>query len=407
VNVARVDLFPVSVPYAHREVSAIVNRDGVTEVVVRVETDDGIVGWGEACSGADVASVEDALRAMVPFVIGRDPWNGEAVRARLYRDGLWQLRPMTGNYAWAGIDMALWDICGKAAGEPLYRFFGGLLRNTVSYFYYLARGDSASLEEQAADGLAQGFDTFYLKIGLDWADDVRMVAALREALGAGPRIRVDANCAWSVPEAIRKLGVLAEFDIDFAEQPVRQSPVRQLAEVRAAVPMAICANEGLWTEAEAYDRITSRQADVFCFSPYWTGSLASFHRLCHVAALEGLEVCKHTHGELGLAATASQHLLLTLPNIVEGHQQTAYMMRHDILTEPVPISHGPRWGVPDGPGLGVEVDEAALREAGDRYQSEGQFLPYEAAQLADDQPRASSSRGRANHAALQPVVSDE
>ena len=406
MKIARIDLTPVSVPYVHREVSSIVRRDGVTEVIVRVETDDGIVGWGEACSGADVVSVEAALHAMLPFVIGRDPWNAEAMRSQLYHSGLWQLRPTTANYAWAGIDMALWDIRGKAVGEPLYRLFGGLLRNSVSYFYYLARGDSASLSDQAADGLAHGFDTFYLKIGLDWTDDLRMVAALREALGPGPRIRVDANCSWSVPEAIKKLGVLAQFDIDLAEQPVRQSPVRQLAEVRARVPMAICANEGLWTEAEAYDRIVSRQADVFCFSPYWTGSLASFHRLCHVAALEGLEVCKHTHGELGLAAAASQHLLLTLPNIVEGHQQTAYMMLHDILTEPVPIARGPLWGVPAGPGLGIEVDGAALREASDRYQRDGQFLPYEPALLAQ-QSTAMSSGGRDYAAALQPIVSDE
>ena len=87
--------------------------------------------------------------------------------------------------------------------------------------------------------------------------------------------------------------------------------------------MPVCANEGLWSEADAYARIVARQADVYCFSPYWVGSLGAFHRLAHVAHLEGLQVCKHTHGELGIAATACHHLVLTLPNGVEGHQQTA------------------------------------------------------------------------------------
>ena len=80
---------------------------------------------------------------------------------------------------------------------------------------------------------------------------------------------------------------MAEHDIDFVEQPVRDHPIGQLAEVRARLPMAVCANEGLWSEADAYARIRARQADVYCFSPYWVGSIGAFHRLAHVAHLEG------------------------------------------------------------------------------------------------------------------------
>jgi L-alanine-DL-glutamate epimerase-like enolase superfamily enzyme len=107
-------------------------------------------------------------------------------------------------------------------------------------------------------------------------------------------------------------------------------------------------------------------ADVLCFSPYWVGSIASFHRLSHLAHLEGIGVCKHAHGELGLAAAASQHVLLTLPSVVDGHQQTAYLMQHDVLREPLPIASAPRWGVPPGPRPGVEVDEDAVTEAAER-----------------------------------------
>jgi glucarate dehydratase len=141
----------------------------------------------------------------------------------------------------------------------------------------------------------------------------------------------------------------------------------------------------MWSEADAYARITARQADVYCFSPYWVGSLAGFHRLAHVAHLEGLQVCKHTHGELGLAAAAGQHLLLTLPNIVEGHQQTAQMMVDDVLREPVPIATRPRWGVPTGAGLGVEVDPDAVAEAARRYEVDGQFLPYQPEQIGAEE----------------------
>ena len=113
-----------------------------------------------------------------------------------------------------------------------------------------------------------------------------------------------------------------------------------------------------------------------CFSPYWVGSLALFQRLCQVAQFEGLQVVKHTHGELGIAAAAAHHLLLTLPNVTDGNQQTAHMMQDDVLKYPLPLASGPAWGVPQGSGLGIEVDEDKLRAYHERYRRDGQFLPY-------------------------------
>jgi glucarate dehydratase len=377
VNVALVEPIVVNVAYRHRELSSIVARDGVTDVLVRITTDDGLVGWGESTSGADAASIGAAVTAMAPFVVGRDPWNASAMRADAFSYGLWQFRAQTGNFAWAGIDMALADICGKAVGQPLWRLLGGAVRSDVTYFYYLARGDDDELREQAGAGLAAGYDVFYLKVGLDEKDDLRMVATLRDALGAGPKLRLDANSSWSLPQALRMLERLAEYDIDFVEQPVRETPLGHLGELRRRTPIAICSNEGLWSEADAYARISAREADVFCLSSSWVGSLGAFSRLAYVAELEGLAICKHTHGELGIAAAAGQHVLLTLPNGVDGHQQTAQMMVHDVLTEDLPIATGAHWGRIDKPGLGVEVDEDAVAEAAGRYRSEGQFLPWQ------------------------------
>ncbi|HEX4525357.1 MAG TPA: mandelate racemase/muconate lactonizing enzyme family protein [Gaiellaceae bacterium] len=385
MKIATVELIPVSVPYRHREISSQVARDGVSDVLVKLTTDDGIVGWGEACCGADTAAVEAALRAMTPFVIGRDPWNREAMRGDVFTHGLWQFQTGTGNFAWAGIDMALWDVCGRACGQPLWRLLGGLQQQEATYFYYLARSDRESLEAQVSDGLEAGFEVFYLKVGLDDLDDLEQVSTVREALGRGPRLRLDANGSWTIPQALRNLRALREHDIDFVEQPVRDYPVGQLAELRARVDTVVCANEGLWSEAEAYSRIRARDADVYCFSAYWVGSIGSFHRLSWFAAQEGLQICKHTHGELGLAAAAAQHVVLTLPNCVEGHQQTAYLMEHDVLVEPIPISTGPRWGPIDGAGLGVEVDDDAVAEAAERYRIEGQYRPWQDFQLAKEE----------------------
>ena len=353
----------------------------MSDVVIKATTDDGIVGWGEACSGANLASVAEALRAMEPFVVGRSPWSSEAIRADLWHKGIWMFRKPTASFAYAGIDMALWDICGKACKEPLYNLFGGKVRESVDHFYYLARGTEESLAAQCQDGVERGYRVFYLKVGLDIHAEYEMVRAVRQAIGPERRIRLDANCAWTVNQALRNLDLLDEFHIDFIEQPVRPDPLTNMQEVRARSRVALSTNEGLWSAEDAFRQITGRTADVYCFSAYWVGSLAEFQRLSRVAAMEGLQVCKHTHGEFGIAAAAAQHILLTLPNIVEGNQQTAQIMCDDVLKQPLSIASGPQWNVPEGPGLGIDVDEEKVRRYHECYQRDGQFVPYDPAHL--------------------------
>src|SRR5207244_1298829 len=110
--------------------------------------------------------------------------------------------------------------------------------------FYLAQGSAESLAVQCGDGLAAGFEVFYLKVGLDLERELGMVRSVREALGPGPRLRLDANGAWPPPLARRALEAFAAFDIDFVEQPVREHPIEQMAELRARSPIALCSNEG-------------------------------------------------------------------------------------------------------------------------------------------------------------------
>lgn len=386
MRIASIDFKPVSVPYTHRENSSQVNRDGVTDVLVKLTTDDGLVGWGESCSGANVESVLEALRAFVPIVRGRNPWNRDALWRDCFRGGIWQFREGTFNFAWAGIDMALCDLCGKACGQPVYNLLGGLRRQTVNYFCYLSYGDLNQVEEDCRKGVAEGFTVFYIKTGVDIEWEVEAIATIRSIIGPKGKIRVDANESWTVSEAIRNLHRLDQWNLDFAEQPVPADPIENMLEVRRKCNVPIASNEGLWRTAETWNVIKRRACDVLCFSPYWVGSIGGFHRLAHSAALEGLSVCKHTHGELGLAAAASHHVLLNLPQIVEGHQHTANMMEDDILREPLPIASKPDWGAIQAPGLGVEVDEEKVEQYHKLYQERGQFLPYILENMAKEDP---------------------
>lgn len=376
MKIISLETYPASIAYAHVERSSRVKRAGVTDVVVRLTTDSGLVGWGESCSGADTASIEAAVAAMARFVIGRDPWSSEAIARDVFGAGLWDYRAMTGNFAFAGIDMALWDLCGKAASQPVHRLFGGPLRDSVNYFYYLSQGSANDLVRQCKDGVGKGYGCFYLKVGVDAVAEEEMLEAIRATIGPAPRIRLDANEAWSVPEAVRLITRWHDrFGIDFAEAPVRATPHALMLDLRRRVPVALCANEGLERQADALAMIESHAADVLCFSSYWVGSLRRFHTLANLAALHGQRVIKHTHGEFGIAAAAGHHMMLALPNVDVGVQQTAAMMEDDILFTRLPIADGPDWGVIEKPGLGVDVDEEKLARFVEAYRNDGQYLP--------------------------------
>lgn len=377
MRVSRLETFPVNAAYKWPEVSALTSRRGITQILVRITTDEGLVGWGESPRTADAVGVERAIEAMTPFVLGRDPWDKGAIARDVDWHGMWAFQPMTRNLAYSGIDMALWDVCGKACGQPLYRLFGGALREDVDYFYYLHWDDPDGVKAQAADGVARGYTVFYIKAGVDARREEAMLEALREAIGPERKIRIDCNMAWTVPEAVRLLNRWhRRFDIDFVEAPVTIDPPERTRAVKERVETAICVNEGLGRDFDVIRVIQSRCADYLCFSSYWVGSLASFHSLVHYAHLEGLLVCKHTPGELGLMAAAGQHMMLAAPNACDGHQQTAQMMADDVLAAPLPIAQGPRWGRIEAPGLGVEVDEDKVKALNEVYQREGPIWPY-------------------------------
>ena len=139
------------------------------------------------------------------------------------------------------------------------------------------------------------------------------------------------------------------------------------------VEAPLCVNEGPWGEAEALRLILARIAPYFCFSPCYVGTMRRFLTLCRTADRLGIAVCKHTWGELGLTAAAGQHAMLAAPTDCLGHQQTAQYLADDIVKMPVPIMTGPRWGMIDGPGLGVEVDEDKVRRYHEGYKRLGEY----------------------------------
>lgn len=373
-RIAEISVIPVNVKYTHREVSSIVSRAGITEVLVKVTLENGLVGWGEATRCADANGIASAIEAMRPFVVGRDVFADEAMLRDIWIYGGWQQQPMTGNLAYAGIDMALWDLKGKLAGRPVCDLLGGPMRQEVDYYYYLPLTDEDELVRLCRDGVERGFSVFYIKVGIDEQKEESYLTRIREEIGSGRQLRIDANQAWSVPDAVRILNRWNDlFRVDFIEAPVPIDDLAQMHEVKSRTGLAISINEGLWQTPDAHRIIQERPGDYLCFSSYWVGSARRLMTLAWLSHHKGWRVVKHTHGELGLAAFMGQHLMLAVPNADIGHQHTAAWMESDIISEALPPAERPRWGYTEAPGLGATVDESRVAAANRDYQTNGAY----------------------------------
>lgn len=377
-RVVSCELFAVNIPYRAPEVSSVVYRRGVSALLIKLTDASGRIGWGEACAGASLESVRQALLSMEPFVVGRLPRDRRQIRQEVYHRGLWSYQQTTGNYAWAGYDMALTDLQAQQEEKPFYAVLGDLQRYTVEHFYYLSRGSDEWLQSQGDEILSSGYSIAYLKVGIDRGDEYRMLSVLRSQLGPGVRIRIDANGAWTVGEATEILREWDdEFQIDLCEQPTPEYPLSLMQQVRSLSGVRIAANEGMAPYSNARTLIEQKVADVYTFSPYWVGDAGDFLELSTFAADAGGRTCRHTHGETGVASTAFHHLALVTPGLDDGNQQTSRELEFDVLESDIPLRSSPTWGVPDVVGLGLRVSEDALRHAAEHYSLNGQFLPYD------------------------------
>jgi len=375
--VESIELIPVSIPYRIPEVSSVVYRRGVTSILVKIRDTEGRVGWGEACVGASSEAILAALKTMVPFTAGKTVSDYEAIRKEVFHRGLWAYQPMTGSYAWCAIEMALMDLHGQAAGKPVWSLLGGLRRSEVDYFYYFSRGNPSQFDEQINDVIRGAYKVVYLKVGTDSVSETSLLAYLRDKLGPGIEIRIDANGAWNIEEARRNLEEWsARFDVGFCEQPVPEFPPTLMQALRGGLGISLAANEGMGPADLAEFFIRADVADVYTFSPYWVAGSREFLRLSEIAATLGASICRHTHGELGIAATAFHHVALVAQGLGIGNQQTATELEFDVVEGSTPTRSSSVWGAPESPGLGLSIDEEALEKASAIYAEVGQFQPY-------------------------------
>jgi D-galactarolactone cycloisomerase len=340
--------------------------------VVEVVTDQGITGWGE-CYGP--AAVNKALieTQYAPRVLGRDPFDVEVVWEDLYnriKDYGAQGFSIT---ALSGLDIALWDIMGRATGRPIHKLIGGAYRGEVQayatglYFTDMDRLVEEAVEE-ALEYKEQGFRAIKMKIGLgDPRLDFRRVKAVREAVGPDIALAVDANHCFSVPQAIRLGRMLEELDLLWFEEPVSPEDLEGYAQVTQALDLAVAGGENGFTRWGFRDLIARKAMDIVQPDACAAGGISEMRKIATLASAFGVECVPHAWGSaIGLAATVQFLAALPdqppafrpMPPMLE-FEQTPNPLRDLLAREPIVQRRG-IVAVPEGPGLGIEVDREVL-----------------------------------------------
>jgi L-alanine-DL-glutamate epimerase-like enolase superfamily enzyme len=378
---------PVAVPFVEDELWAFGGRRGLVSILLEVDTDEGAVGIGEAAAYPSADIVLAVVKSVEPLVVGESPFDIERIMKRINIVGTWHHVKAT-SPAIAAVEMACWDIVGKASGQPLVNLFGGRVRDQVEFFYYLSRKPPAEMGSDAAAGLEAGFRTFYLKVGSDNpSDDIERVEAVRAAAGPDALVRVDSNEAWSSAAAIRIIKDMEQFGLELVEQPVSGRNLAEMAYVRSRIDTPLLANEASWTRYDQLEVIKAGAADVISVDNQMDGGLLNLKRGAGMCEVAGLPVLKHSLGELGVAAYAGVHVMASTPNFLYANQGYGSFLADDVVAgaSPLPYENG-CLTLPDQPGIGVELDAERVGKYAELYEKEAANFAFHASETMTRTP---------------------
>ncbi|MFB7383342.1 mandelate racemase/muconate lactonizing enzyme family protein [Kitasatospora purpeofusca] len=344
----------------------VLPRRGQYATLVKIHTEDGSVGIGEAY-GLPSPQVTATVVATVlaPLLIGQDALATGAIWERLFK-GQAAGGHNRGFYleAMAGVDLALWDLRGKLAGVPVHRLLGGPIRETVDCYAspVALHADPEDSARQALGFVDDGFKALKVKIGRGERTDRSHLTAVRDAVGADIEILTDVNCAYDLDQATRVGAVLADLGISWYEEPLQVDDLANLGELRRRTGLTVVNGETHFTRFDLRDSLLNRAIDVFMPNVARCGGITEAMRLSALASAFHVDIAPHGVGS-GVSLCAALQLCAATPNLrTYEYNRLPNPIRENILLNPPKFADG-ALVVPTGPGLGFELDEDAV----DRY----------------------------------------
>jgi L-alanine-DL-glutamate epimerase-like enolase superfamily enzyme len=330
-------------------------------VLVRIEANDGLIGWGEAASaptmtGETVASMVAAVHYLAPALIDREI--GDIVGARAAMDA----RMYANHGAKAAIEIALHDLAGRATDRPVHALLGNKRRTRLPLLGVIGGGDFDGDVADAAAKKAKGFDIFKIKVGLDGPEkDAERTRAICAVLGRDCLISADANQGFTTEQAIAFVRAVADAGLDFLEQPVAAHDLAGMAAVAVASAVEIGADEGIHSAEDIARHRAQGAARGVSLKSIKLGGIAGMLDAARLADDLDMRVnvsCKT--GESSIGCAAALHVATVMPNVAWGLTLTHMGLAEDVTQIPVPVAGGFA-DMPTGPGLGITVDEDKVR----------------------------------------------
>jgi muconate cycloisomerase len=379
MKIASVSSTPLAIPLEQPFHWSSGRQRGANLVLWAVETDDGVVGHGESICEEPVA-IEAYGRLIADWFVGRSPADLEAILGALWREGRWRFTPHFTNQILSGLEGACWDAWGKAHDAPVSSFLGGTVREEIDLMAF-PQGETPQEVAAHAGELVEAGDArvVYCKVGRPDAEDEEIVAAVRDEIGPEPLLRVDANEAWGVSEAIERIGELEPYGLDWVEQPVAAEDVSGLAEVRRSVATRIAADQSVFTAGELRHVLEKEAADVVVVGHHETGGVLRLRQLAQLAEEHGVLVNRHACVESALSTLTAAHAAACIPNLTIGNQAMHQLLGESIVASPASTPSVGPLPVPTGPGIGVQLDPDAVERARERYERDGAYRSVERA----------------------------
>lgn len=332
---------------------------GATHVLVKVVSDDGVEGIGEAApltaySDESYGTIEHVIREFLgPALLGKDPMDQEFIEHHL------DMAIPRHTFAKAAVDMALYDLVGKALSLPAYKLLGGLYRRDVPQAWSIGIAETEEMVKEAVHFVEMGFHAIKIKIGSDPEEDLKHLAAVREAIGPQVKLRVDANQGYRAGEALPILKKMEKYDLEYIEQPLPRWDIDGMAVLAAALDTPLLADESAFTPEDVINLVRHRAADIINIKVAKSG-LSKGKRMAAIAEAAGMACVVGSMIELGPGTAAGLHFAAATRNATHPSELVGPLLFKDDILERKIFSAEPRggyWQVSDEPGLGIELQE--------------------------------------------------
>lgn len=337
--------------------------------LIEVVGEDGAIGIGETTTAPDAGAQAIILRKLGRHFIGQSVFDAQRIMAQAYKANFLVFggnMPRYANQLMCGFDMACLDLQGQAVSRPVWDLLGGAVRDSVGYFYFLQGQTIEELVADARSAVAAGHPVIYLKVGIDPDRDVAATRAVREAIGEA-RLRLDANEAWDPAMALRMIARLKPFDIEYIEQPTPSTSLEALGQVTRQSPIAIGADQSVFTLNEAYRAVSGGHAHMIAVGPREIGGLRPLMKAAAIAEAAGMKVCIHSSMTTGITTVAEHHAGRAIPNLDDGNQIMWQLLQDNLLDGPDVAPAAGRLALDGKPGLGLQLNRDVVEAAHKRF----------------------------------------